>query len=101
MPGSAPAPEGDYKFPCMGNSDEECGGDWRLNVYQFGDASPSASSTSSSTVPTSTPTAYTSEGCYTEATAGRALSSVLFYDDAMTVEKCAAVCGSYTWFGVE
>jgi hypothetical protein len=45
---------------------------------------------------------YTFQGCYTEATNTRALSSTSFYDyPAMTLEECAADCAGYTYFGVE
>jgi hypothetical protein len=45
---------------------------------------------------------YTFQGCYTEATNIRALSSASFYDyPAMTLEECAADCAGYTYFGVE
>ncbi|KAM7207748.1 WSC domain containing protein [Naviculisporaceae sp. PSN 640] len=98
------APEADCQFPCAGDASEKCGGDWRLNVYQLGPAAPVASSSSSSSS-TPTPSAgvstYISEGCYTEASGMRALSDVSFYDDALTVEKCATICSSYTWFGLE
>ncbi|KAK3392754.1 WSC domain-containing protein [Podospora didyma] len=98
-----PAPEADCKFPCAGNHDDTCGGDWRLNVYEFGAASPSSTSSSASTAPTPTPPPanYISQGCYTEATGIRALSGTAFFDDLMTVAKCAAVCSSYTYFGLE
>jgi hypothetical protein len=50
----------------------------------------------------STPTpSCMSQGCYTEATKMRALSSSSFFDDSMIVEACAAACRGYTWFGVE
>lgn len=46
--------------------------------------------------------AYTYQGCYTEATNIRALSSASFYDyTAMTLEECAADCAGYTYFGIE
>jgi hypothetical protein len=46
--------------------------------------------------------AYTFQGCYTEATNTRALSSASFFDyTAMTLEACAADCVGYTYFGVE
>ncbi|KAK3995264.1 WSC domain-containing protein [Cladorrhinum sp. PSN332] len=102
-PGSVPAPETDCSFPCAGNANEMCGGDWRINVYKFStDASPptsTAPSTPSPTVPSVD--GWTGEGCYTEADGQRALSDVAFYDDFMTLEKCANVCGGYNWFGVE
>jgi len=44
---------------------------------------------------------YTQKGCYTEATNQRALTGTSYTDVQMTVEKCAAACSGYTWFGVE
>lgn len=44
---------------------------------------------------------YGYQGCYTEAATGRALSQKTYVDDAMTVEKCAAACNGYNWFGLE
>lgn len=44
---------------------------------------------------------YTYQGCYTEAIDTRALSNDAFFDDDLTIEKCAADCGAYLWFGVE
>lgn len=102
-PESASAPETDCSFPCAGNPNEKCGGDWRLNVYEFSadTTTPSSSTAPSAPVPTTSVDGWVSEGCYTEAHGQRALSSVSFYDDAMTLEKCAAVCDGYQWFGVE
>jgi hypothetical protein len=44
---------------------------------------------------------WTSIGCYTEATAGRALSSKTYADNDMTLASCASFCQGYTYFGVE
>jgi hypothetical protein len=44
---------------------------------------------------------YDYAGCYTEATSRRAFSDLSYYDDAMTIEKCAAACSGYAWFGTE
>jgi hypothetical protein len=44
---------------------------------------------------------YAFAGCYTEATGQRALTGSSYFDDAMTIEKCAAACAGYTNFGVE
>ncbi|KAL8830298.1 MAG: hypothetical protein Q9191_001507 [Dirinaria sp. TL-2023a] len=44
---------------------------------------------------------YIYSGCYTEATNQRALTGKSYFDDAMTVEKCAAACVAYSRFGVE
>ncbi|KAM7216795.1 WSC domain containing protein [Rhypophila decipiens] len=87
--GAASAPEGDCSFPCSGDASETCGGDWRLNLYQFVSA------------PAPTVPSYTSEGSYTEATGMRALTGASFFNDFLTVEKCAAACVGYTWFGLE
>ncbi|KAM7216257.1 WSC domain containing protein [Rhypophila decipiens] len=101
-PGSAVAPETDCSFRCAGNPNELCGGDWRINVFEFSTDTTAPTSTAPST-PTPTPSldGWVSEGCYTEANGQRALSDVSFYNDAMTLEKCAAVCHGYAWFGVE
>ncbi|CZR50423.1 uncharacterized protein PAC_00295 [Phialocephala subalpina] len=101
MPGSVPAPSTDCKYACDGNSSEICGGDWRLNVYQFNIVTNTVSATATASTAASTPTAYAFIDCYTEATNMRALSLSSYYDDAMTVEKCAAHCAAYTYFGVE
>lgn len=46
-------------------------------------------------------TDYTYEGCRTEATEGRALNGSAYYDDFMTIQKCAVACSQFTYFGVE
>lgn len=44
---------------------------------------------------------FESKGCYTEATGIRALSGRAFVDDEMTLEKCAASCTGFQFFGAE
>jgi hypothetical protein len=45
---------------------------------------------------------YTLIGCYTEATAGRALAERTYSDSAgMTVDKCLTFCSGYKYAGVE
>ena len=44
---------------------------------------------------------YDYAGCYTEATSRHAFSDKSYYNDGMTIEKCAAACSGYKWFGVE
>ena len=44
---------------------------------------------------------YEYAGCYTEATSTWAFSDLSYYDDMMTIEKCAAACSGYAWFGTE
>lgn len=41
------------------------------------------------------------DGCRTEASNSRALTGNSYFDDLMTVEKCATACDGYAWFGVE
>lgn len=44
---------------------------------------------------------YDFTGCYTEATNTRALTGTGYFDDRMTIEKCAAACTNFKYFGVE
>ncbi|KAH6682060.1 WSC domain-containing protein [Halenospora varia] len=106
--GSTPAPSTDCNHECMGDNSELCGGDWRLNLYQLGptitptiSTTASTSSTTSPSTATQSSSSYTFQGCYTEATEQRALSMGAYFDNFMTVPKCAAACSGYTWFGVE
>ncbi|KUJ19463.1 WSC-domain-containing protein [Mollisia scopiformis] len=71
-------------------------------------SSGTVTGTSSSSTPTATGPAikqnvgsYAYKGCWTEATTGRALGSLTYANDAMTLESCAAFCSKYTMFGVE
>ncbi|KAI4223684.1 MAG: hypothetical protein L6R36_005237 [Xanthoria steineri] len=94
QPGSVSTPSNECYHPCTGDKNEICGGDNRLNLYTFG-------SGTTVTPPVSTPKDYTFDGCFTEATSGRALTGSVYYDNAMTVEKCAAICKAFTLFGLE
>ncbi len=109
-PGSVSTADSDCSFTCPGNSAETCGAGYRLNMYQKAsdktksggsDKTTSASATASTSSTDTKPGKFTAKGCYTEATNGRALISKTYYDDAMTVEKCASACSAYTYFGVE
>jgi hypothetical protein len=75
----------------MGNQSGSCGGDSRLNLYEFGATS----------VPETIDIIYACQGCYTEATRIRALTGKAYFNDSMTVEACATACTGFTWFGVE
>ncbi|KAL8656949.1 MAG: hypothetical protein Q9226_002407 [Calogaya cf. arnoldii] len=97
--GSIPAPEGQCSFNCPGNPDQKCGAGNRLNVYEKLVTEP-VTTTEPTPVPT-TPSTYKAEGCYTEATKGRALTGKTYYDDAMTTAKCASACASFDFFGLE
>ncbi|KAL8968048.1 MAG: hypothetical protein Q9197_005087 [Variospora fuerteventurae] len=92
--GSVTAPANECYHPCTGDKTEVCGGDNRLNLYTFG-------TRTTATPPASTSRGYAFDGCFTEATQGRALTGSVYYDNAMTVEKCSVVCKGFTLFGVE
>ncbi|KAH8667438.1 WSC domain-containing protein, partial [Tricladium varicosporioides] len=103
LDGSTAAPETECTHKCMGDNSQLCGGDWRMNLYSLGATTVTTSSSSTTTTPVTTPasTSYSPVGCYTEADHGRALSLKDFYDDQMTVGKCATACKGYDYFGVE
>jgi hypothetical protein len=97
---------------CADNGTEYCGAGSRLNVYQRGNGTiPGPTTTTSGT--TTTPTAtggpqikqtignWAFQGCWTEATNGRALASTTFANDSMTLESCASFCTGFKMFGVE
>ncbi|KAL8920259.1 MAG: hypothetical protein Q9172_004572 [Xanthocarpia lactea] len=108
---------------CSGNGTQYCGGANRLTVYGLNgtNPSPSGSSTVTGTATMSTRTSASSsatttprvpvavqtaspfvhQGCYTEATTGRALGDLFTAYDGMTVAKCAAFCSAYTYMAVE
>ena len=105
QPGSIQLDSTECAFPCNGDNTQTCGGNSRLNLYIFGDASsPSTSVISSTATATPSPTpypGYAMTGCYTEATNMRALSDGTYFDDNMTVEMCALACAGSILFGVE
>lgn len=103
---------------CNGNATEYCGGPNRLSTYQKNSTlSASTSTSASATAATSTsaiPSAtgpitvqnlagYSYLGCYSEATAGRALTGFAnpIPGNTVTVEACAKGCAQFTYFGVE
>lgn len=98
---------------CNGNSTELCGGPNRLNMYKKATGASASGTAAQTLTPTQTSTtsagptavqtagAYTFQGCYSEATAGRALGEAAFYSAKMTIEMCADDCKGHTYFGVE
>lgn len=77
---------------CSGSSTEICGGPNRLSFYKTTSAGPL-------TVQIAGPFSY--QGCYTEATNGRALSAKATAGSTMTVEQCSTFCTGYSMMGVE
>lgn len=95
---------------CGGNQTEYCGGANRLDMYQVNASLPTPSTTttagpSATTGPVVVQTAgsYVYIGCYTEGINVRALIGLEnpIFGATTTVEKCAAACVGYTYFGVE
>lgn len=86
------APATDCKLACAGNKTEVCGGNSRLSIFGVDATTP---------LPPAPLPEYTFVDCYTEGNGTRALTGMAYTDDAMTVEKCAAVCKNFLWFGVE
>ncbi|OHF01835.1 WSC domain-containing protein [Colletotrichum orchidophilum] len=113
--GSVPADAADCSMPCADNSTEYCGGSSRLNLYKLDgtlpeptNAVPTGATTTTSAAPTSTaPPAnervgdWLFQGCYTEGTGVRALSSRTYANDSMTLESCGAFCEGLAYFGTE
>ncbi|CAK7566564.1 MAG: hypothetical protein SEPTF4163_004511 [Sporothrix epigloea] len=117
--GASKAASAACTMACNGNKTELCGGSLLLDLYQFNATAvvtlnKARLSTSSSTISnrsmttskavhTTKPTLgnWVYQGCYTEATASRALAALSQANSQMTYEKCAAFCSSYAFFGVE
>ena len=114
--------EENCNYPCIGDVNQYCGGNGvgsgaggaYISLFGFNATGgiPGDGATTSTGSPTSTPTgpqikqtvgAWTRQGCYTEATTDRALSLKSYFDDAMTLESCAAFCQGFgfTMFGTE
>lgn len=110
---------------CSGNPGEYCGAGGRLSLYKKKSVIPPTSSdptipatldpTPSITTPVETPPAsptptspifnpgnadYGLEGCYTEATTGRALQFLTGANN-MDINRCLAICSAYNYSGVE
>ncbi|KAK5990459.1 WSC domain-containing protein [Cladobotryum mycophilum] len=89
--------EADCSTPCGGNATEACGGPNRLTLYTTTQISGPQVNPG--------PDGWVSQGCYTEGTTGRALTTGLnsVPGNQMTVAKCTAGCkaGGFNYAGVE
>ncbi|VBB73184.1 Putative protein of unknown function [Podospora comata] len=83
-----PAPETDCSFPCSGDDSQLCGAGGRINVW--GSPLPSPENVGD----------FEYTGCFTDAVGQRSLKGKTTYDSQMTLEKCAASCSGYDYFGV-
>lgn len=88
------APAADCNMPCAGDKTQNCGAGNRLWLFKrstpvTGPGNPTVSG-------------YTYNGCYTDSTASRVLTDKSYTDGAnLSVEKCAAFCAGYGYFGTE
>jgi hypothetical protein len=78
---------------CANNTNENCGGSSVLNLWNNPSLYPSISY----------PAGWSSYGCMTEATSGRALSKYSFSSSSMTPQLCMTTCQSkgYSLAGTE
>ncbi|EFQ28031.1 WSC domain-containing protein [Colletotrichum graminicola] len=102
-PSTTSAPLTDCSMQCSGDSTQYCGAGDRIELY----STTATRSTSSTAAPTATLAhinaigKYSLVGCQTEADGGRALQAAQTASDDMTLDKCAAFCSDYTFFGTE
>ena len=112
--GSSDPTQNGCSMTCNGDATEYCGGPNRLSTYKKNSTLPVSSSASPTASVSATPsptgpitvqniTGYSYLGCYSEATAGRALSDLENPIPGTTVTPgtCAKACGAYQYFGVE
>jgi hypothetical protein len=101
---TVPAAEADCNFPCTGNINQVCGGN---GVDGTG---PHISLFHNADIVNTPPTGpivnpgvagYTSMGCYTEGSGGRALPVGKNGGNTNSVANCAVACSGYAMFGVE
>ena len=90
---------------CNGNQSEYCGGANRLEMYQLNGSLPAPPPTTPVGGPVTVQTAgaWSYQGCYTEATNGRALSGLAnpIPGAQVSVENCTTACQGYAYAGVE
>jgi glucan endo-1,3-alpha-glucosidase len=74
---------------CGGDASTTCGGSWTLNVY--------------TQVPSTSPTAWTSAGCYVDASTRMLRVSATLSQAGLTTELCISTCtqGGFTMAGTE
>jgi hypothetical protein len=91
---AAQVPQAECAMRCGGDSANVCGGADRLNVFASVDCKPDPAN-----VPAVAGFAY--QSCWADNVAGRVLTGKELRGDDMTVEKCAAFCQGFRYFGLE
>ncbi|MCJ1290151.1 hypothetical protein MMC34_001687 [Xylographa carneopallida] len=102
------ADQGFCTFSCTGNSVDACGGNGGyISIYydatRYTPGTDQSTGSSGGPVTVNSTGNYNYAGCYSEATTGRALSSVIPPAPAtgFTIELCQAACQGYQYFGME
>jgi len=85
--------EAECPMTCKGNENQKCGGPSRLSVYKLPNSNPPF-------VP-AVVDEFRYESCWVDDVNDRALTSVDWRDDTMTIDKCAEHCKDYLYFGLE
>ncbi|CRK37128.1 hypothetical protein BN1708_007318 [Verticillium longisporum] len=100
--GSAAAPLADCGMPCSGDGTQYCGGGNRIELYRT-TATKTSTSTTAAPGPTRVPSVgrFVRVGCQTDNTGARALSGATTAGDDMTLDKCAAFCSAFNYFGTD
>ena len=93
-PSSIKSADVDCKMKCGGDNTLVCGDANRLSVYKKAVAAAAPSNPQ-------TVGAFTYRSCWTDAVGARSLVAKTMASPDMTVEKCAAFCDGYAFFGVE
>jgi hypothetical protein len=93
---ASPVGEEECSMACSGNGAETCGAGNRLSLYKNEDYVPPAGVPSPEILGD-----FEYLGCFTDSVANRVLKGIATFDSAMTLEKCAELCSSYSFFGVE
>lgn len=88
-PPKTAADESECSFGCAGDDSQLCGAGGRINVW--GAPLPSPETVGD----------FEYLGCFTDKGDQHSLRGSVTYDSAMTLEKCAAACAAYSYFGVE
>ncbi|KAH8899159.1 WSC-domain-containing protein [Thozetella sp. PMI_491] len=93
----ASADAGDCSIACRGNTEEICGGIWRINVY-----SQKTTMQTTNAATTASPDGYSNLGCWSD-DSNRILTGSNIGGNVVGVSYCQSFCvqNSYTIFGVE
>lgn len=92
--------EAECSFACPGDPSQSCGAGWRLNLYKSTVMPPTEPDPEAGDPVTIGGEPFTYMGCYTDSVVKRVLPSVVATDD-MSVEKCAQLCQSAKYVGLQ